>query len=94
MATMWYFNRVKIISLIETDVSEAPVGTSKKLNRTEFVRVRGYARFTLEHIPLHQRMTLAMFLLRLGNFFNLNSFKQILFFLLHFSTFNLKILFE
>jgi hypothetical protein len=27
MAPIWYFNRVKIISLIETDVSEARVAT-------------------------------------------------------------------
>jgi hypothetical protein len=34
MATMSYFNRVKIISLIETDVSGGnPVEISKKLTR-------------------------------------------------------------
>jgi hypothetical protein len=70
MAPISYFNRVKIISLIETDVSEATVATSvatqlgfpkscqdlDKARQIEFIR--GYACFTLEHSPLRQRMTL------------------------------------
>jgi hypothetical protein len=65
-APISYFNRVKIISLIETDVSEASVATWlgfpkswQDLDKTRQIKfIRGYARFTLEHFPLCQRMTL------------------------------------
>jgi hypothetical protein len=66
MAPISYFNRVKIISLIETDVSEARVATqlgfpksSQDLDKTRQIEfIRGYAYFTLEHFPSRQRMTL------------------------------------
>jgi hypothetical protein len=58
------FNRVKIISLMEMDVSEArgqPSWDFQKVDKTltnQIELIRGYARFTLEHFPLRQRMTL------------------------------------
>jgi hypothetical protein len=62
MAPIPYFNRVKIISLIETDVSEArvPNWDFQKVDKikTRLGFIRGYSRFTLEHFPLRQRMTL------------------------------------
>jgi hypothetical protein len=60
MAPISYFNRVKIISLIETDVSEARFPKSwQDLDKTRQIEfIRGYVRFTLEHFPLRQRITL------------------------------------
>jgi hypothetical protein len=60
MVPIWYFNKVKIISLIGTDVSEARVATQlgfpkswQDLDKTRQIEfIRGYARFTLEHFPL------------------------------------------
>jgi hypothetical protein len=57
MARISYFNRLKIISLIETDVSEAMVATQLGLlkswqdldKRRQIEFITGYARFTLEH---------------------------------------------
>jgi hypothetical protein len=66
MAPLSYFNRVKIIWLVDTDVSEARVAaqlefpkSSQDLDRTRQLGfIRCYARFTLEHLSLRQRMTL------------------------------------
>jgi hypothetical protein len=53
MAPMLYFNRVKIISLITTDVSKTQLRFPKSgqdLDKTRQIEfIRGYARFTLEH---------------------------------------------
>jgi hypothetical protein len=50
LPTISYFNRVKIISLIEADVSKARVGLSKScqdLDKTIQIEfIRGYVRFT------------------------------------------------